>query len=237
MSDADLKDFIGVYPDLLIRTRCAEIIQQFDSSKQDVPGQVGAGLMPELKNSRDIPLNKHPQWRTVEHELNTAMFRALMQYVREYPYVMIAPLMLQLKTKENTLKRINHQDVVNMDEKPLSDLLRAVFRPGEINLQRYEANEGGYPYWHCEHYPKEQNSESLHRTLLWTAYLNEEFEQGETEFFYQQRKVHPTTGTFIIAPSAFTHTHRGNMPKNGSKYIATSWVLFKRPEALYPQGR
>lgn len=237
MSEIALKDFIGAYPDLMSRSRCTEIVQQFDQCKLAVPGQVGSGLMPELKNSRDIQLNKYPQWRAVEDELNTAMFRALMQYVREYPYVMIAPLMVQLKMKDNSVKRIDHLDVANMDEKTLSDLLRAVFRPGEVNLQRYEANEGGYPYWHCEHYPKDQNSESLHRTLLWTAYLNEEFEEGETEFFYQQRKVRPTTGTFIIAPSAFTHTHRGNMPKNGSKYIATSWILFKRPEALFPQSR
>jgi hypothetical protein len=237
MSETELKDFIGIYPELLSRTRCNEMIQQFDSSKLAVPGQVGAGLMPELKNSRDIQLNKYPQWQAAENELNTAMFRALMQYVREYPFVMIAPLMVQLKMKDSSVKRIDHQDVASMDEKTLSDLLRAVFRPGEVNLQRYEANEGGYPYWHCEHYPKDQNSESLHRTLLWTAYLNEEFEEGETEFFYQQRKVRPTTGTFIIAPSAFTHTHRGNMPKNGSKYIATSWILFNRPEALYPRGR
>jgi hypothetical protein len=235
-ADAKL-DFIGVYPNLLKAERCQELIKQFDGSHDAVPGQVGGGLMPELKNSSDIQLNKHPQWQAVERELNTAMFRALLHYVRQYPFVLIAPLMLQLKTKDGTIRRIEHDDFATMSDKELGDLLRAVFRPGAINLQRYEANEGGYPYWHCEHYPKEQNSESLHRTLLWTAYLNDDFEQGETEFFYQQRKVRPVTGTFVIAPSGFTHTHRGNMPKNGSKYIATSWILFKRPDELYPQGR
>jgi len=73
----------------------------------------------------------------------------------------------------------------------------------------------------------------LHRTLLWTAYLNEGFEAGETEFYYQQRKIVPRTGALLIAPAAFTHTHRGNRPRGGDKYIATSWILFQRAEALY----
>ncbi len=36
-----------------------------------------------------------------------------------------------------------------------------------------------------------------------------------------------------IAPAGFTHTHRGNMPVGGDKYIATSWILFTRAERLY----
>jgi hypothetical protein len=43
----------------------------------------------------------------------------------------------------------------------------------------------------------------------------------------------PSVGTLLIAPTAFTHTHRGNMPKGGNKYIATSWILYQRAEALY----
>ncbi len=43
----------------------------------------------------------------------------------------------------------------------------------------------------------------------------------------------PKTGSLLIAPSAFTHTHRGNTPASGDKYIATSWILFQRAEKLY----
>ena len=46
-----------------------------------------------------------------------------------------------------------------------------------------------------------------------------------------RRKIVPRTGSLLIAPAAFTHTHRGNVPKGGDKYIATSWVLFQRAEA------
>lgn len=226
-------DFIGVYPGLLEAERCADIIRRFDDSRLAVPGRVGGGVMPELKNSRDIQLNQHPDWQGVERELNTAMFRALLAYVRTYPYVLIAPLLLQRQTADGKRVRYEHDDIRALDDKALGDLLRAVFRPGPVNLQRYEADEGGYPYWHCEFYPKDSGTESLHRVLLWTAYLNDGFGAGETEFFHQSRKVTPEAGAFLIAPAGFTHTHRGNRPQGGAKYIATSWVLFQRAETIY----
>ena len=40
-------------------------------------------------------------------------------------------------------------------------------------------------------------------------------------------------GSLLFAPAGFTHTHRGNRPKGGNKYIATSWVLFERADRLY----
>lgn len=226
-------DFIGVYPDLLAIERCQEIIARFEQSQLATPGRVGGGVMPELKRSDDIQLNQHASWRSIERELNTVMFRALLAYVREYPYCLIAPLMLQRQLPDGQLSRYSHDDIRALDDKALGDLLRAVFRPGPVNLQRYLADQGGYPYWHCEHYPKEPDAESLHRVLLWSVYLNAEFEAGETEFFYQDRKIVPETGSVLIAPAGFSHTHRGNKPLGGAKYIATSWVLFQRAESIY----
>lgn len=230
------EDFIGVYPGLLDAMRCRAIVEQFDASQMAVPGRVGGGVMPELKHSQDIQLDLHPSWRAVERELNTAMFRALLHYTRQYPYTLIAPLLLERQSADGSKIRYSHDDIRALDDEALGKLLRAVFRPGSVNLQRYQADLGGYPYWHCEHYPKDRNAESLHRVLLWTAYLNDGFDAGETEFHYQQRKIIPSTGTFLIAPASFTHTHRGNRPKNSAKYIATSWILFQRAETLYGKG-
>ncbi len=64
-------------------------------------------------------------------------------------------------------------------------------------------------------------------------YLNDIEEGGETEFYYQEKKISPKTGRCVIAPSGFTHTHRGNIPKSNDKYILTSWLKFKTAEELY----
>lgn len=81
----------------------------------------------------------------------------------------------------------------------------------------------GYHVWHCEHdsYEFAQN-----RILSWILYLNDVEEGGETEFLYQSLRFKPKEGTLILFPAHFTHTHRGNPPLSGVKYIATGWIEF-----------
>ena len=233
-----MSDFIEVYPEALSPATCAALIRRFDSDPARQPGRVGGGVLPELKRSQDLTLAGRADWQDAEAALNDALFACLLRYVRRYPYVLIAPLMLQLADpRTGEPRRITEQDVAAMDDSQLGNLIRACFRPGAINLQHYQADQGGYPYWHCELYPKDASCEPLHRHLLWTAYLNEGFEEGETEFLYQQRRIRPRTGALLIAPTAFTHTHRGNRPQGGDKYIATSWVLFQRAETLFGPAR
>lgn len=228
-------DFIEVYDNALSREHCAALLQRFERSGQLSPGAVGGGVYPELKHSSDLTISAHPEWQEAEMALNGAMFNGLLAYLQRYPHTLIAPLMLQMQDAvSGQLRRVDADDVASMDASQLGPVVQQVFRPGAINLQRYRAGEGGYPYWHCELYPRDRDAECLHRTLLWTIYLNEEFDEGETEFLYQNRKIKPRTGSLLIAPAAFTHTHRGNRPQRGDKYIATSWVLFRRAEHLYP---
>lgn len=229
-------DFIEVYPDALDAQTCARLIEAFEASGAAGPGRVGSGVMPELKDSLDLTISGRPEWREAEGLLNAAMLRGLLAYLRRYPHTLIAPLMLQVPGSDGTPQRITPERMDTMDDAMLTELVRAVFRPGSINLQRYTADRGGYPYWHCELYPRDARAETLHRHLLWTIYLNDGFEEGETEFLYQSRRIAPRTGTLLIAPAAFTHTHRGNRPKGRDKYIATSWVLFQRAEALFGAG-
>ena len=229
------EDLIEVVPDALPAAACAEILARFERSGQDRPGEVGAGLMPDLKDSRDIRISGKPGWQDVEALLNGAMFRGLLRYLRRYPQALLSPLMLQAPAAAGEpTRRLDAEALRALDDATLGAIAQQVLRPGAINLQRYAAGRGGYPYWHCELYPKDAAAETLHRHLLWTLYLNEGFEAGETEFLFQRRKVAPRTGALLIAPAAFTHTHRGNRPEGGDKYIATSWILFQRAEVLYP---
>lgn len=231
-------DFIEVYADALDATACAALIARFEASGQARRGETGSGVDVALKDSWDIRISTLPEWADAENALNAAMMSALMRYLRTYPHTLLAPLSLRMADGAGGTTPIDVERFVNLSDELLQTLIRKCLRPGAINLQKYLANQGGYPYWHCELYPKagDTQSETLHRTLLWTLYLNDGFDEGETQFLHQQRRIKPRTGSILIAPAAFTHAHRGNMPRGGDKYIATSWVLFQRAEKIYAQG-
>lgn len=229
-------DFIEITHDALSVAACADIVASMQRSDALQPGRIGGGVFPELKHSRDLHISGNQAWAEVEQRLNTAVYAGLLAYLRRYPQALIAPLMLQQAGPDGVPKRLSAEDLAGMDDQRLGELAQTCLRPGAINLQWYRAGEGGYPYWHCELYPKDGSAETLHRHLLWTIYLNDGFAEGETEFLFQQRKVAPRTGSLLIAPTAFTHTHRGNRPQGGDKFIATSWILFQRAEALFGQA-
>ena len=229
-------DFIAVFPGALDRDTCAAIVARIRASDALQPGRVGGGVFPELKHSRDIGLSGKAEWADTEQALNVAVYAGLLAYLRRWPQALISPLMLQTPGSDGAPRRMSAEDISASSDEKLGELARICLRPGAINLQWYRADEGGYPYWHCELYPRDASAETLHRHLLWTLYLNDGFGEGETEFLFQQRKVKPSTGDLLIAPTAFTHTHRGNRPTGSDKFIATSWILFQRAEQLFGQG-
>jgi hypothetical protein len=226
-------DFIEVIDDALDRETCAAIVSRMRDSEGLQPGRVGGGVYPELKHSRDIRITGDAQWAETDQRLQQAVFAGLVDYLRKYPQALISPLMLQIAGGDGQPRRLQAEDFADMEPSAIAELARTCLRPGAINLQWYSAGEGGYPYWHCELFPRDASAETLHRHLLWTLYLNDGFDEGETEFLFQQRKIAPRTGSLLIAPTAFTHTHRGNRPENGDKFIATSWILFQSAEKLY----
>ncbi len=226
-------DFIEVYDDVLPHDICAALLQDFEADGGATRGLTAGGLDVAHKNSWDISLTGKPRWADAEQMLNDAMLACLLQYVRKYPFAILGPHWLNIVDPATGQKKsLDAETLANLPDATLRSVVTKAFRPGVVSLQKYLADEGGYPRWHCELGPKADRGESLHRTLLWTLYLNDGFAEGETEFYHQRRKFAPKAGALLIAPAAFTHTHRGNMPKGGDKYIATSWVLFQRAEPL-----
>jgi len=88
-----------------------------------------------------------------------------------------------------------------------------------IKIQKTDL-KGGYHIWHAEN----SDVAACKRLLVFTVYLNDVKEGGETEFLYLSRRVKAKAGTICIFPSSFTHTHRGNPPLSNTKYIITGWV-------------
>lgn len=80
----------------------------------------------------------------------------------------------------------------------------------------------GYHDWHTEI----DNNIHSSRLLSFILYLNDVEEGGETEFLYYPKRIKPEEGKLIMFPGMFTHTHRGNQPLSGEKFILTGWVFF-----------
>lgn len=231
-----MSDFIELYPHAIDPEACRRIVERFEASGQAKRGRTGTGVDTALKDSFDITISGRPEWKDVESVLLQAAFRGFRDYVRKYPFLLIGPLALRLPDPVgggHTL--VTAENYRGLTDEQFAALIPTAFRPGTINLQKYLAGSGGYPHWHSEIYPKDARCETLHRAVLYTLYLNDVPEAGETEFYYQRREIRPQVGSLLIAPAGFTHTHRGNTPVGGDKYIATSWILFQRAETLYGQ--
>ncbi|WP_314442081.1 2OG-Fe(II) oxygenase [Massilia timonae] len=236
MDDKVMDDFIGVYDDALSAQQCDALLARFDASDKVVRGRTGNGVDVDKKDSYDITINLHREWDDVTQLLLETMSRHLVQYVDRYRMLLMGSLSPTLEHPQTGTPTVLSMDNFEEVGRPyIEDLVRVLYRPGTINLQKYRQNSGGYHHWHSEIYPQNASCDSLHRVLLWMFYLNDVEDGGETEFLYQGRKIAPKKGRLVIAPAGFTHTHRGNVARSGDKYIATSWILYQRAEALFGQ--
>ena len=90
-----------------------------------------------------------------------------------------------------------------------------------IKIQKYKPNEH-YSHWHSESTGFEGNN---NRILVFSTFLNDIIKGGETEFFYQKKKIKPKIGKTIIFPAFWTHTHKVHLSKE-TKYIITGWYSY-----------
>jgi hypothetical protein len=226
-------DFIEVYDDALDADFCRGFIERFEASRHKIPGHTGGGVDRSKKISTDLVLNQHAECQADLAHVLKVTSRLAEQYFRTYHFALIAPLALTLAHPQTGQPvAVTHDNYPEVAEPKTGDLMRALYRLGNVQAQKYDRGVGNYNYWHCEVYP-DASAEALHRTLLFMYYLNDVEEGGHTEFFYQQRAIQPKAGRMVIAPAYFTHTHRGCVPVSGDKYILTSWILLNRAEQLY----
>ena len=95
------------------------------------------------------------------------------------------------------------------------------FKDNGYALQR--TNAGEFYHWHIDG----GSHEFAMRQLVAIWYLNDlDGEGGQTEFKYQDIQIQPEAGKLVLFPPFWTHLHRGKTLQSGSKYIATTWVVF-----------
>ncbi len=227
-------DFLEIYDNALTPAQCELVISRFNASDKVIRGKTGAGVDLAKKDSYDLTITPLQDWNDVSNMMMAAVQRHLQQYMNKYRMLLVgamSPQVVHPGTGQPVQLNIDNFDECGLPY--LDELMRSMYRAGQINVQRYVQASGGYHHWHSEIYPQNASCESLHRALLFQFYLNDVAEGGETEFLYQQRKVQARQGRLIIAPAGFTHSHKGHVATSRDKYIATSWILFQRAEALY----
>ena len=108
-----------------------------------------------------------------------------------------------------------------LNQWPFLKDLAQVLEIGTFNLQRYK------PGQHFKKIHSERGSiESSHRVFAFMTYLNDVEEGGSTYFSHYDLEIQPQKGLTLIWPAEWTHAHRGNILKKGSKYIITGWINF-----------
>jgi hypothetical protein len=218
-------DFIYTADHALPDSLCDELIARFESHPGRQAGITSTGVKPAHKSSIDLTIDNFDDLKDLRRRVLEVCHDDLASYFMRYPFVgSISPT---IQTGNGAVTELTMDNFGSINRDVVKMLIARLMRCGTINIQKYSAGTGGYPHWHCEIWPDE-SFEGLHRLVLWMYYLNDVDAGGETEFYFQNKSIRPRKGTVVIAPAGFTHTHRGNVPLSGDKYILTSWLLYNR---------
>jgi hypothetical protein len=232
-----MSDFIEIYDDAVPAPVCDALISAFEQSPHAGRGRTGHGVDPRKKDSLDLCISQDPAFAQPCAALVEAAMTCLVRYVDTYRFALMGHLSPQVIDPDTGHRvEIEPESFDRLARPRLRELVARMYRLGALNLQKYERDRGGYHLWHSEIHPLDALGETLHRCLLLQLYLNDVADGGETELYYQRRRIVPRRGRMLIAPAGFTHTHKGHVPRSGDKYIVASWVLFQRAEWLFGAG-
>jgi hypothetical protein len=193
-----IEDFIGVFPNVVTKEYCAEVINHFEymnSINRVVSRQQLESNIQQINKKTDTYFFENERDPVVvannsliAKNFATSVWVSYAEYIQKYGVI------------------------TSLEQHRISE---------SIKIQKTDP-AGGYHIWHCEH----AGTNTGRRMMLAILYLNDVAEGGETEFLYQGKRIYAEAGTLMLCPSGFTHTHRGNPPLTGSKYIMNTWLEF-----------
>jgi hypothetical protein len=193
----EFKDFIGIFHNAATEKECNNIIEHFNNV-DDLNLTVSRKELEEINST----LKDNKIYRMI-NEGDSLLMRINQNILKGF---------IDNLHKAYEIYRKKYDVMNNLDIHKLNS---------DVKIQKTLPGEG-YHIWHCEN----ASVATSRRALLCMMYLNDVEEGGETEFLYQSLRVPPKTGTIVICPAYFTHTHRGNPPLKGVKYMINGWVEF-----------
>ena len=208
------KDFIGVYENALPDDYCDALIEYFEEMRE-MQESYNLKLIRDRKdiNAKDINIIKDD----LSMDINSSAFSDRFTDAGAPPI----PEELRLGMQDALLQRVLYQhlrDALLLYGDEYNTVKKVEMAPLHNKIQKTKVG-GGYHVWHDEN----TGRQFADRYLVYTIYLNDVEEGGETEFLYQHMRLPAKKGTICIFPANFTHTHRGNPPISNEKYIMTGW--------------
>ena len=207
--EAHYDQFIGLYPRAVSRDKCNLIISYFHELDS-------IGRSYSRKNTNDNTSN-HPRLSQIKKDLSVNVanlgFKIDDNLQSEFMLTNVDPTYGFVQNE--LVGCINHY--IDQYEETLMDNYK--LQPMYHKIQKTSPAQG-YHAWHHEQGP----NVIMQRVLVYTLFLNDVEEGGETEFLWQHKRIPARAGDVCIFPAHFTHPHRGNTPLKGDKYIMTGWV-------------
>jgi len=192
-----MNDFIGVYDDVVTPEYCDSLINYFKWCKDN--NRTWNRDECSTLSKEDVSTTLNPMKQT---EINFS-YDNLGGFIAEFNEVFWKNSYKQYTTKYDILNTFNNHTIYS------------------YKLQETEPSQG-YHVWHSE----QGSLEYSRRIAAYILYFNEIIEGGETEFLYLSKRIAAKRGRLVIFPAGYTHTHRGNPPLSGTKYIMTGWVEY-----------
>lgn len=189
----DINDFIGVYPNAVDSNFCEGLIEHFEYCRENTSYVRPRNADPLIIADQSMMLNDAVPEKNEMASIHN-------NFAGQF-FAAVDACLATYKQKYSILKVSNQKS--------------GIF---DLKIQKTEPGEA-YHTWHYENASRMLGA----RYLTYQIFLNTIEEGGETEFIYQKRRIKPIQGTLLIWPAGFTHTHRGNQPLSGPKYIITTW--------------
>ena len=194
----NVEDFIGVFDNFIPKKECKDLIDTFDNHQKMMKTYTRLSTENRGNHSKkDAALDVNPY--------------------NDDKLIFHNEIKTTIINFDMALKEYIRQTDINEFH---SDFMYTVMK-----IQKTLPKEG-YHVWHTE-WGGGMGVEGLQRGLVFSIYLNDVEEGGETEFLFFSKRVQPKTGRIVIWPAHFPYVHRGNPPLSGEKYILTSWLLIQ----------
>ena len=208
-----IKDFMGIFPNAFSKEYCDRIITRFDYCQKIQDNGKGKNIWNRQEEKGNIsPIFKENDTYFLGGGVNDNL------PLKEEDKILMStdlPLLTEfVKIVWNYYAKYAEKYGV------LTNVSLHQVAPS-VRIQKYKPSQG-YHIWHCD----SANMECSRKMLVIILYLNTVEEGGETEFLYQQKRISPVQGTLVFHPADWTHTHRGNPPLKGNKYIITTWLEY-----------